>query len=61
MNKSVEKINKYLSINAVKGLLSPPFSDKKITSSPKISDKALVKDIYSWDPTVRQFIILKRV
>ena len=60
MDKTSEKVNKYLSMNAIKGMLDSSLPEKKGTSSYKASDKELYENIYHWDPYLRQFIRTKR-
>ncbi len=54
-----KKVNKYLLMNSVKGLLSSSTPDKKKISTYKVSDKALQDNIYRWDPSIRQLIRFK--
>lgn len=49
-------MNKLLAINSVKRSSSNEKKDSVYT----VSDKQLRKDIYLWDPAVRQFIRVKK-
>ena len=60
MNKEREKLNKYLSVNAVRRSAISSFPEKKREVLVKVSDKELAEKVFYWDPSVRQFIRVGR-
>jgi hypothetical protein len=56
MNQEDEELDKYFTVNSVKGSKNAYLFDKKRTEPFRVSDKELAEGIYFWDPVLRQFI-----
>lgn len=60
MNQNSETLNKYFGLNSVRSELNPSLPDKKKKTSFKVSDKELAENMFYWDPSIRQFIRVRR-